>query len=83
MQAKVPDHVWTYDFLFDQTFGATTLKILTLTDEFTRESLALRVAASFKRTCFRTSSRRVAHPDSSGVTTTQSVWLVTWASGWL
>ncbi|MFC3605394.1 DDE-type integrase/transposase/recombinase [Deinococcus soli (ex Cha et al. 2016)] len=36
-----------YDFLFDQTFGGTMLKILTLTDEFTRESLALRVAESF------------------------------------
>lgn len=47
MQAAYPDHVWTYDFLFDQTFGGTTLKILTLTDEFTRESLALRVAESF------------------------------------
>lgn len=47
MQAEFPDHVWTYDFLFDQTFGGTTLKILTLTDEFTRESLALRVAESF------------------------------------
>ncbi|MFC3605445.1 MULTISPECIES: IS3 family transposase [Deinococcus] len=47
MQAEFPDHVWTYDFLFDQTLEGTTLKILTLTDEFTRQSLALRVAESF------------------------------------
>ena len=47
MQAKYTDHVWTYDFLFDRTLDGTTLKILTLTDEFTRQSLALRVAESF------------------------------------
>lgn len=47
MQAEYPGHVWTYDFIFDQTLGGTTLKILSLTDEFTRQSLALRVAQSF------------------------------------
>jgi len=47
MQAEYPNHVWTYDFVFDQTLEGTTLKILTLTDEFTRQSLALRVAESF------------------------------------
>lgn len=47
MQAEFPGHVWTYDFIFDQTLEGRTLKILTLTDEFTRQSLALRVAESF------------------------------------
>lgn len=47
MLAEYPNHVWTYDFVFDQTLEGTTLKILTLTDEFTRQSLALRVAESF------------------------------------
>lgn len=47
MQSEFPDHVWTYDFIFDQTLGGGTLKILTLTDEFTRQSLALRVSESF------------------------------------
>ena len=47
MQAEYADHVWTYDFVFDQTLEGTTLKILTLTDEFTRQSLALRVAETF------------------------------------
>ncbi|MFK7604408.1 IS3 family transposase [Deinococcus sp. SM5_A1] len=46
MQAHHADHVWTYDFVFDQTLGGTTLKILTLTDEFTRQSLALQAAES-------------------------------------
>ena len=45
--ADHPNHVWTYDFIFDQTLGGENLKILTLTDEFTRQSLALRVATSF------------------------------------
>ena len=47
MRAEYADHVWTYDFVFDQTLAGTTLKILTLTDEFTRQSLALRVAEAF------------------------------------
>ena len=47
MQAEFPGHVWTYDFIFDQTLGGTTLKILSLTDEFTRQSLALRARESF------------------------------------
>lgn len=42
MTAQFPKHVWTYDFIFDQTLGGTTLKILTLTDEFTRQSSTLR-----------------------------------------
>ncbi|SEJ94862.1 Integrase core domain-containing protein [Deinococcus reticulitermitis] len=47
MQAEYANHVWTYDFVFDQTLEGTTLKLLTLTDEFTRQSLALRVAEAF------------------------------------
>lgn len=47
MQAEYPNHVWTYDFVFDRTLDGSTLKILTLTDEFTRQCLALRVAESF------------------------------------
>jgi putative transposase len=47
MQAEFPDHVWTSDLIFDQTLGGTTLKILSLTDDFIRPSLTLRVAESF------------------------------------
>lgn len=47
MQAEYANHVWTYDFVFDQTLEGGTLKILTLTDEFTRQSLTLQVATSF------------------------------------
>ena len=36
-------HVVTYDFMFDRTSEGRTLKILTVVDEFTRESLAIAV----------------------------------------
>ena len=39
--AEHPNHVWTYDFIFDATAGGRRLKILSVLDEFTREALAL------------------------------------------
>jgi len=42
-RAHRPNHVWTYDFLFDRTESGQALKILIVLDEYTRESLALRV----------------------------------------
>lgn len=44
--AERPDHVWTYDFVFDQTMDGHTLKFLTLVDEFTREVLAIEVGTA-------------------------------------
>ena len=41
------DHVWTYDFVKDQTTDGRGLKILTVVDEYTRECLAAPVARSF------------------------------------
>ena len=43
-KALYPNHVWTYDFLFDQTEDGRRLKILPVVDEFTRECLTLEVA---------------------------------------
>jgi putative transposase len=40
------DHVWSYDFIFDRTRDGRAVKILTVIDEFTRESLALRAERS-------------------------------------
>ena len=37
-----PNRVWTYNFVFDTTSDSRTLKFLTLVDEFTRESLAIK-----------------------------------------
>lgn len=44
--AAHPGHVWSVDFLFDATAQGTTLKILTVGDDFTRECLAIEVATS-------------------------------------
>jgi len=46
LRATRPDEVWALDFCFDQTTDIRTLKILSVTDEFTREALAIRVDRS-------------------------------------
>lgn len=43
LQATHRNHVWSYDFLFDQTSDGRRLKWLPLVDEFTKENLALEV----------------------------------------
>ena len=45
-KAEKPNHVWTYDFLEDRTERGGRLKMLTILDEYTRESLAIRVGRS-------------------------------------
>jgi putative transposase len=37
------NHVWTYDFVFDRTHNGRPLKMLTMVDEHTKESLAIEV----------------------------------------
>jgi len=37
------DHVWSYDFMIERTSNGRPFKILTLIDEFTRESLSIKV----------------------------------------
>ena len=51
--ADCPNAVWCIDFAQDQTIHGTKLRILCVTDEFTRESLALEVSRSFtsERVC--------------------------------
>src|SRR5690242_5765808 len=44
--ARFKDDVWTYDFVADRTVSGSPLKWLTLVDEYTRECLALYVAAT-------------------------------------
>jgi putative transposase len=44
LRAKRPDHVWAFDFQFDQTADGHILKLLHVVDEFTREALAIRCA---------------------------------------
>ena len=42
-QATHRNHVWTWDFIFDRTDKGSTLKMLTMLDEFTRQCVAMRV----------------------------------------
>jgi putative transposase len=44
--AQRPNGVWTVDFLEDRTVSGQKLRLLTVTDEFTRESLAIEVGRS-------------------------------------
>jgi putative transposase len=44
LRAERPNQVWSYDFVSAATHDGRTLRLLTLIDEYTRESLAIRVA---------------------------------------
>jgi putative transposase len=43
------NHVWSYNFVSAMTHDGRTLRMLTLIDEYTRESLAIRVARRLRR----------------------------------
>ena len=45
-RAEHKDHVWTWDFIHDRTANGQPLKWLAITDEYTRECLALEVDRS-------------------------------------
>ena len=47
-RATRPNQVWTYDFVHDWCANGQQLKILTVVDEFTRESLAVETRTSLK-----------------------------------
>jgi putative transposase len=49
LQPERANHVWSYDFLSAMTRDGRTLRMLTLIDEYTRESLAIRVARRLGR----------------------------------
>ncbi len=46
LRAQRPDHVWAFDFQFDQTADGRVLKLLNIVDEYTRESLVMLVKRS-------------------------------------
>jgi putative transposase len=46
LRAERPNHVWAFDFQFDQTADGRALKLLNIVDEFTRESLVMLTARS-------------------------------------
>ena len=46
LREEGPGHVWTYDFIFDTTENGRTLKIMTVMDEGTRQSLSIVVGCT-------------------------------------
>ena len=48
VKAECPNHVWTYDFMFDSLSNGNRLKLLTVEDEYTREGLAIHVDRRIK-----------------------------------
>ena len=47
LQAAYPNHVWSYDFVADQTEDGRTLRVFVVVDEYTRRNLALEVGRHF------------------------------------
>ena len=45
-QALYPNHVWSYDFVMDRLRNGRWLKLLCLSDEFTRQCLVIEVTSS-------------------------------------
>ena len=50
LRAERPNHVWSYDFVEDRTHDGRKYRMLTVIDEFTHESLAIRVDRKLKST---------------------------------
>jgi len=48
LRPQRPNHVWSYDFVMDRTHDGKSFRMLCVIDEFTRESLAIRVARKLK-----------------------------------
>ena len=48
LRAERKDHVWSYDFVFDRTADGRAIKMLTVIDEYTRESLAIKVGRKLR-----------------------------------
>jgi hypothetical protein len=43
LRAERPNHVWSYDFVHHRTRDGRAFRTLNVLDEYTRESLAIRV----------------------------------------
>jgi len=48
LRAERPNHVWSYDFVEDRTHDGRKYRMLNVIDEFTHETLAIRVARRLK-----------------------------------
>lgn len=56
LRPERPNHVWSYDFVADRTHDGKAFRMLCIIDEFTRESLAIRVARKLKAILANSSS---------------------------
>jgi putative transposase len=43
LKPEFPNHVWSYDFMFERTHDGRAFRILNVIDEYTRECLAVKV----------------------------------------
>ncbi len=50
-RAEYPNHVWSYDFVHDETSNRRRLRCLTVIDEYTRAGLAIYCARSITSGC--------------------------------
>lgn len=50
LRPERPNHVWSYDFVADRTHDGKSFRMLCIIDEFSRESLAIRVARKLNAT---------------------------------
>lgn len=48
LRSEHKNHVWSYDFVFDRTGDGRAFKMLTVIDEYTRESLAIKVGRKLR-----------------------------------
>jgi uncharacterized protein len=58
--------VWAYDFVEDRTHDGRKFRMLCIVDEFTRESLAIRVALAEMELALRTTAREHRCNDRQG-----------------
>jgi len=47
-RAERPNHVWSYDFVFDRTHDGRPIRMLVIVDEYTRECLAIDARGTFR-----------------------------------
>jgi len=48
LRPEYKDHVWSYDFMIEHTANGRAFKVLNIIDEFSRESLAIKVERKIK-----------------------------------
>ncbi len=79
------DEIWSMEFMSDEIFNGRRITLLTIVDNFTRESLAIKVAASIKGEAVVTVLQRLMEqrrlPGPSGLTMAPSSLRNAWTNG--